>query len=396
MFYLGIDIAKTNHVASLIDNKGNQLGKYIKFTNSKQGYEKLFSSVSEFVSDYTELLVSMEATGHYWLSLYSQLEEDNFNVSVFNPIQIKSFRESFTIRKKKNDNLDSLVIAHYIRTFGPNSSFLEIDDLLSLKQLTRFRSSLVSNTSSCKIRVVTLLDKVFPEYESVFSDTFGQSSMQILLNYNTPSDILNLNTKKLSKILSSTSRGRFGIDKALQIKEIAKNSFGIKIMKDATSFEIKQLVNQIIFIEEQIVELEKEIQLLYQKFNSHLLSIPGIGKTLAPIILSEIGDIKKFSTPNKLIAFAGCDPTENQSGNSSSSNEKTSKRGSTHLRYALHTASLSAIKYYEPFRTYYDKKRAQGKHHNVALAGISRKLINIIFAVLSENRPFFKEKQNKH
>lgn len=328
--------------------------------------------------------------GHYWLSLFSKLEDDNFNVSVFNPIQIKSFRESFTIRKKKNDIIDSLVIAHFVRTFGPNSSLLETDELMSLKQLTRFRSSLVQNISSCKVKVIGLLDKIFPEYSKIFSDTFGQASIQILLNCNTPSDILNFNTRKLSNLLSTASRGRFGKEKVLEIKDIAKNSFGIKFMKDATSFEIKQLVNQIIFIEGQIDDLQKQIEPLFEKFNTHLLSIPGIGKTLAPIILAEIGDIEKFSTPNKLVAFAGCDPSENQSGNSASTNEKTSKRGSPHLRHALHTAALVAVNNYEPFKKYYDKKKAEGKHHNVALSSISRKLLLIIYSVLKEDREFKK------
>lgn len=304
MFYLGIDIAKTNHVASLIDLDGNTLGKCIKFTNSKEGYEKLITSVKEFAKDNCEVLVGMEATGHYWLSLFSALEDDCFNVSVFNPIQIKSFRESFTIRKKKNDVIDSLIIAHFVRTFGANSSKLETDDFMSLKQYTRYRSSLVQNTSSCKTKVIGLLDKVFPEYSKIFSDTFGQASRQILLNCTTPSDILNFSTTKLSNLLSDASKGRFKKDKILEIKEIAKNSFGIKIMKDATSFEIKQLVNQIIFIEKQIVELEKEILSLFNNFNTHLLSIPGYGKTIAPVVLAEIGDINRFSTPNKLIAFA--------------------------------------------------------------------------------------------
>lgn len=304
MFYLGIDIAKTNHVASLIDLEGNTLGKCIKFTNSKEGYDKLVSSVKEFVTDNCEVLVGMEATGHYWLSLFSALENDCFNVSVFNPIQIKSFRESFTIRKKKNDVIDSLIIAHFIRTFGSNSSSIGTDEFMSLKQLTRYRSSLVQNISSCKVKVIGLLDKVFPEYSKIFSDTFGQASKQILINCNTPSDILNFNTKKLSNMLSNASNGRFKKDKVLEIKEIAKISFGIKIMKDATSFEIKQLVNQIIFIEKQIEDLEKEILPLFNNFNTHLLSIPGYGKTIAPIVLAEIGDINRFSTPNKLIAFA--------------------------------------------------------------------------------------------
>lgn len=390
MFYLGIDIAKTNHVASLIDSEGNTLGKSIKFTNSKEGYEKLISSIHEFVQDNCQVLVGMEATGHYWLSLFSALEDDCFNMSVFNPIQIKSFRESFTIRKKKNDLIDSLIIAHFVRTFGSNSSSLETDDFMSLKQLTRYRSSLVQNTSSLKVKIIGLLDKVFPEYSTLFSDVFGQASKQILLNCNTPNDILNFNTKKLSNMLSQASNGRFKTDKVLQIKALAKNSFGIKIMKDATSFEIKQLVNQIIFIEEQIKDLDKEIEPLFNKFDTHLLTIPGIGKALAPIILAEIGDINKFPTPNKLVAFAGCDPTENQSGNSNSTNEKTSKRGSPYLRHALHTAALVATNNDEALKAYYDKKKSEGKHHNVALASISRKLLLIIYAVLKENRDYHK------
>lgn len=390
MFYLGIDIAKTNHVASLIDSEGNTLGKPIKFTNSKEGYEKLISSIHEFVKDNCQVLVGMEATGHYWLSLFSALEDDCFNMSVFNPIQIKSFRESFTIRKKKNDLIDSLIIAHFVRTFGSNSSSLETDDFMSLKQLTRYRSSLVQNTSSLKVKIIGLLDKVFPEYSTLFSDVFGQASKQILLNCNTPNDILNFNTKKLSNMLSQASNGRFKKDKVLEIKALAKNSFGIKIMKGATSFEIKQLVNQIIFIEEQIKDLDKEIEPLFNKFNTHLLTIPGIGKTLAPIILAEIGDINKFSTPNKLVAFAGCDPTENQSGNSNSTNEKTSKRGSPYLRHALHTAALVATNNDDILKAYYDKKKSEGKHHNVALASISRKLLLIIYAVLKENRDYHK------
>lgn len=273
MYYLGIDIAKTNHVASLIDNDGNILGKPIKFKNTAEGYKILLDSIHEYVNDNCEVLVGMEATGHYWLSLYSALEDDCFNLSVFNPIQIKSFRESFTIRKKKNDCIDSVIIAHFLRTFGSINTAVEIDSLMSLKQLTRYCSNLVSETSKLKTQVIGLLDKVFPEYSSIFSDTFGEASKQLLLNCNTPEDILDFNTTKLSKILSKASRGRFNTDKVKSIKAIAKNSFGIKIMKDATSFTIKQIVNQIIFIEQQIKNLDVELNKLYSKFNTHLTTI---------------------------------------------------------------------------------------------------------------------------
>ena len=153
---------------------------------------------------------------------------------------------------------------------------------------------------------------------------------------------------------------------------------------------VKQLINQIIFLENQIDEVSKEIKELYDKLDSHLLSVPGVGVHLAPVILAEIGNINNFDKPSKLIAFAGTDPSENQSGNKLSSNEKTSKRGSPYLRHAIYTASLVAISNEPELRAYYDKKISEGKHHFVALAGISRKLLTIIYYILKEDRDYIR------
>ena len=314
----------------------------------------------------------MEATGHYWLSLYSALTDNNFNVSVYNPYQIKSYRGAYNNRKQKNDIIDSIIIADYLRVFGSKESKFPEEKLLSLKQLTRFRANIVANVSSLKVQVIGLLDKVFPEYKKLFCDTFGNTSKQLLLNCPTPDDIINISTTKLANLLSKNSKGRFNKDTALHIKEVAKSSFGIKFTTDACSFEIKQLINQIVFLE------------------SHLLSVPGIGDNLAPIILAEIGDINNFDKPSKLIAFAGTDPSENQSGNKLSSNDKTSKRGSPYLRHAIYTASLVAISNEPELRAYYDKKISEGKHHFVALAGISRKLLTIIYYILKEDRDYIR------
>lgn len=388
MYYLGIDIAKTNHVASLLDEKGNVIIRAIKFTNSKEGFHKLLDTIQTRLGDLNNITVSMEATGHYWLSLYSALINNDFQVFVFNPFQIKSYRSAYNNRKQKNDIIDSIIIADYLRVFGQNYSSLPEEDLLSLKQLTRFRSDIVDNIASLKTQVIGILDKVFPEYSKFFCDTFGSTSKQLLLNCPTPEDILNISTTKLSNILSKNSKGRFDKDTALKIKNIAKSSFGIKFTSNACSFEIKQLINQIIFLEQQVIEVDAEIKIIYDKLDSHLLSVPGIGKTLAPIIFAEIGDINKFDKPSKLIAFAGIDPSENQSGNKVSSNEQTSKRGSPYLRHALFTAALVAIKNVPVLRAYYDKKISEGKHHFVALTGISRKLLTIIYFILKEDRDY--------
>lgn len=386
MFYLGIDIAKVNHVASLISEDGSILVKAIKFTNSNEGLQKLIDSISDY--DQSQIYCAMEATGTYWLSLFSALTDKGFNVSVFNPYQIKSFRGAYSNRKQKNDVIDSIIIANFLSFNGIQQTCLPNDDLLALKNLTRYRSNLVDNISKVKIQIKGILNKVFPEYSDVFSDTFGEASKQILLNCPTPSEVANFNTRRLANLIKKASKGRHGTETVRKVKDLAKNSFGIKFTGDACSFEIKQLVNQIIFLENQVDELNLKIKELYSKLDNHLESIPGIGKTIAPVILAEIGDISNFSTPSKLTAFAGIDPSENQSGNKKSTDEKTSKRGSPYLRHAIYQAAFIASNNDPVMHDYYVKKRSEGKHHYVALAGIERKLLGIIFHVLKENRDY--------
>ncbi|MFV0520064.1 MAG: IS110 family transposase [Lachnospirales bacterium] len=389
MYFLGIDIAKTNHVASLIDINGETIISTIKFTNDTNGYQKLLLAIKDYSNDKDNLYIAMEATGIYWLSLFSNLKEDEFNVSAFNPFQIKTFRSAVTNRKQKTDSIDSVIIAQYIRTFGANENVSLDEKYGSLKRLTRHRSDIINNVSATKTRLIGILDVVFPEYSSVFSDIFCKSSLAILEKASSPKEIAKLQDRTLLSIISTNSKGRLGIETVQKLKELAKNSFGSKVLGKATTFEVKQLLQQLVFFDSLLKELDEEIDSYYNEFNCHLTSIPGIGKTLAPIILAEIGDISNFSKPNKLVAFAGSDPSVNQSGNKSSANEKISKRGSPYLRHAIYTASFVAISNDETLRAYYDKKKSEGKHHYVALNAISRKLLTIIWCVLSENRPYY-------
>lgn len=154
------------------------------------------------------------------------------------------------------------------------------ENIIALRQLSRYRLALVDSCSACKRRVIALLDQVFPEYQKFFSDVFGASLKEILLKCPTPEDILAISTKKLSKTLKETSNGRFGLNKAENLKSVAENSFGVSFAKDAFSFQIKQLMEQIIFIETQIEELEKQISNLLSKTNQVITTISGIGETL--------------------------------------------------------------------------------------------------------------------
>ena len=306
MFYCGIDIAKYKHEATVIDETGTALLDSISFANSKEGCEKLLRLFSRLDISREDLLVGMEATGHYWLSVYGYLLEQDFEVKVINPIQSEAFRKMY-IRQTKNDRRDSFIIAQIMRFGQFSATNLSEEAIVALRQLSRYRLALVDACGDCKRRVIALLDQVFPEYDALFSDTFGVTSKEVLSQYPTPEDLLTVSTRKLTNLLEKASHGRFSREKAEQMKVAAANSFGVSFARNAFSFQIRQLIEQLEFLEGQIAELEEQLASLLKQTGSYITTIPGIGDTLGAIILGEIGDIHRFDAPNKLVAFAGLD-----------------------------------------------------------------------------------------
>lgn len=251
--------------------------------------------------------------------------------------------------------------------------------------LSQYRLALVDCCGDCKRQVIGLLDQVFPEYDKLFSDTFGVTSQELLSKYPTPEDMLTVSTRKLTNLLNKSSKGRFDQDKAKQLKAAASNSFGITFAKDPFSFQIKQLMEQITFLGKQIKELEQQISILLEQTNQFITSIPGIGNTLGAIILSEIGDIKRFEKPSKLVAFAGLDVKVSQSGEFTGTKQKISKRRSPYLRRAIWLVASRATFCDSTLSAHYQSLRTRGKHHLTAVGAVARKLCNIIFAILRDN-----------
>ena len=387
MFYCGIDIAKYKHEATVIDETGMALLDSISFPNSKEGCEKLLALFQRLDISKDDLLIGMEATGHYWLSVYGYLLEQGFEVKVINPIQSEAFRKMY-IRQTKNDRKDSFMIAQIMRFGQFSATNLAEEVIVAMRQLSRYRLALVDACGDCKRRIIALLDQVFPEYGALFSDTFGVTSKEVLSRYPTPEDLLSVSAGKLSRLLEKASHGRFGREKAEQLKAAAGSSFGVSFAKDAFSFQIRQLIEQLEFLERQIAELEERISSLLKQTGSYITTIPGIGDILGAIILGEIGDIHRFDAPNKLVAFAGLDVRVTQSGEFTGTRQKISKRGSPYLRRTIWLAASRAA-FCDPILSeYYQSLRARGKHHLTAIGAVSRKLCNIIFAILSENRPY--------
>lgn len=388
MLYLGIDIAKNNHVASLLDDNAKPLFKAFSFPNTIDGANSLLDKLSAFINTTADVEIGMEATGHYWLSIYSFLIENGYTVHVVNPIQTDGWRKGTEIRKRKTDLIDSVLIAELIRYGNFVETSLADEDTMSLRNLSRFRNYLISSISDLKRKVICVLDQVFPEYQTVFSNIFGKTSKELLAHFQTADDFENITADQLNKVLENVTFKGFLKNKITHISELAANSFGLKFCRDSFSLQLKLLIEQIKFIEAQVSDVEDEISAILDKINSPITTIPGIGSVTAAVILGEIGDISRFSNASKLAAYAGIDASVSQSGEYQSSSNKMSKRGSPYLRKALFNAALIAAFHDPVFSAFYQKKRSEGKHHLTAIGAVARKLCNTIFAVLKYNTPY--------
>lgn len=387
MLYMGIDIGKNQHEAGIINAEGKHLGQSLRFSNDAEGYARLLRFVETKRPPDEEFRIGMEATGHYWLALYSFLHAQAFDVAVINPIQSDSLR-NFHIRQTKTDSVDSFLIAEVLR-FGQYSPTLLADEnLIALRQLARFREGMVDMCADYKRQVVALLDQVFPEYEKLFSDVFGESSKTFLKTCGTPEQCLEINTRTLSTLLKKASRGRFGTAKAQELKSAARTSCGVRMATETFAFQLQILIQQIEFTEKQVDQIDRQIAEQLVKVNTVVLTIPGVGPATGATIVGEIGDISRFDGPKKLVAFAGIDPTVMQSGNFSGTHNRLSKRGSPYLRRAIWMAAVVASRTDPVFKAFYDKKRSEGKAHGTAIGAVARKLTHTIYAVLSANRPY--------
>ncbi len=381
-YYIGVDVAKETNFASVLSSDTSVVIKPFDFSNDVLGFEYFINIIDKFQN----AIVTMESTSNYHCNLFAYLKAFNIDVAVINPILVDNNRRN-NIRKVKNDKVDSTLIAKTAIMNNIKPSHFDNELLEELKSVTRFKRSYVDKRSETKVKLDNLLNVVFPEYKKQFSDLYGKASIAVLKHYPTTSRLMRAHVSKLTSILQENSKGRFGRDKALKLIDLAKNSAASKSSK---SYEllVTTCITDIQNQNDLIDDLDKEIKHLMNQIDSYITSIPGIGVTLGAEIIAEIGDISNFASPSKIVAYAGLDASVNKSGNFTASKNSISKRGSSALRYAIYTATQVSVQNDPDLNEYYNKLRTKGKPHKVAIVACCRKLINRIYIILKNNRPY--------
>ncbi|MCA1554288.1 MAG: IS110 family transposase [Chloroflexi bacterium] len=383
-YWAGIDIAKREHQLLILDETGQPVGRVQRISNNRSGFESCVQTLQ--VLDDT-VQVALEATGQYWLALYDHLTRAGFTVHVFNPIQIHAYRQT-GVRRTKTDRRDAFWIADFLRIGGSPSGTMPLAQVLQLRELARFRFNLVDQIADNKRKVLSVLDRIFPEYERLFSDVFLLSSRRLLQRAVTPDEIAAFDLSELTELLRTHSHGRLAEDQAQAIIQAAQDSIGVSFLADAAQLEISCLLAQIEFWQVQVEQVDTALARLMAQLSQHLTSIIGIGPVSAATLLGEIGNVQRFPTLEKLVGYAGIDATTYQTGQFSASQQHMSKRGSPYLRRALWMAASVARMHDPDLKAYYERKRAQGKHHNTIIGALCRKLLARIYVVLKEQRPY--------
>ena len=375
--YIGIDIAKYKHDFCIISSTGEVIVQNNSFENNKKGFQLFFSYLKPY--NKADVQILFESTAHYSMNLELELIDQGYSFMKMNGLIIKQFFKAQTLRKTKTDKADAFALTHYLmaNTYKPNSNRLY--HIYSLKSLCRTRDRLVKERSKFKVYITNELDKSFPEIKKFFDNKISITLLYILEKYKNKNKIALM---KDYDSIRKVSAANFSFTRFLLLKQLAKESIGHPT--ETSDFLIESYVKSINCLSEQIDSIEKQIIEAVRKLDTHILSIPGIAEISAGSIIAEFGDIKNFESPEKMLAFAGLEPSIRQSGTLSTEGHMV-KHGSGYLRNTIMRVVNSLVMHDQVFNDYYNKKRDEGKHHLVAQSHVAKKLIRIIYTLETKN-----------
>ena len=384
---VGIDVAKDKHDCFILNSEGEVLADVFTISNNMDGFHTLLDKIRERTTPQDKIRVGLEATGHYSYNILGFLLDNGLATYVLNPLRTNLYRKSLSLRKTKTDRVDARTIAAMLLSdvgLKPYTDTAYHNE--ELKSLTRYRFDKVKERAKLKSSVSRLVCILFPELEKLVPTLHMVSVYALLEEFPGANQIAKVHLTRLKSLLSDTSKGRYGRDMAVEIRDAARSSIGSRM--PAKSLELQHTIRLIRELDAEIKEVEAEIQTIMDEIHSPITTIPGIGYRMGAMILAEVGDFSRFDSPDKLLAYAGLSPSTYQSGQLKNCYPHMEKRGSRYLRYAIYNAAKYVCLWDPTFASYLAKKRSEGKHYNVAISHAAKKLVRLIFALEKSGQPY--------
>jgi transposase len=387
MVSVGIDVAKDKHDCFIQNSEGEVLADVFTIPNTLDGFNTLLQRIQDCTAATDKIKVGLEATGHYSYNILGFLLNNGLTTYVLNPLHTNLYRKSLSLRKTKTDRVDARMIAAMLLSdvgLKPYTDTVYHNE--ELKSLTRYRFDKVKERAQLKQSVSRLVCILFPELEQLVPTLHMASIYALLEEFPGAKQISKAHLTRLKTLLNQASRGRYGRDMAVRIRDAAKGSIGARM--PAKSLELQHTIRLIRELDTEIKDIESAIQDIMDELHSPITTIPGMGVRMGAMILAEVGDFSRFESPDKLLAYAGLSPSTYQSGQLKNCYAHMEKRGSRYLRYAIFNATKYVCLWDPTFAAYLAKKRAEGKHYNVAISHAAKKLVRLIFALEKSGQPY--------
>ena len=389
MIYVGIDVAKDKHDCFITNSDGEVLFKAFTIANNLTGFTELYQKIESVMEDVSKVKVGLEATGHYSYNLLGYLIDKGLPTYAINPLHTNLYRKSLSLRQTKTDKVDARTIASMLMSDVNLKSYSDTSyHNEELKSLTRYRFDKVKERAKLKSSVSRLVCILFPELEKLVPTLHMASVYALLSEFPGAKQVANVHLTRLTNLLTKASKGRYGKETAITFRDAARTSIGSNM--PAKSLELQHTIKLIRELTSEIDEIENEIKIIMDEIHSPILSIPGINYRMGAMIIAEIGDFNRFDSPDKILAYAGFSPSTYQSGQLDGAYSHMEKRGSRYLRYALYNAAKYVCHWDSTFAEYLAKKRAEGKHYNVAISHAIKKLVRVIYHLEKTNQQYIK------
>lgn len=383
MRFAGVDIASETHVVALVDEEGKVLVKPTAFTEDAAGYEKLFEQLGASA----ELLVAMEATGHYWKNLFAALAARGFSVALLNPLRTHRFAEE-DLQRTKTDAIDASGIARFAAQKRPTPTRLPDPATEELRELVRLRERLLQDFGDRVRQLHRLVDLGFPEFTRYVKGLDSELATAILHDYPTAAAFRGVSASPLAA-LRYDGRHKVGAELAGLLIAAAKHSVGHH-HGEAYRVQVRYACEDLDILRRRLRQLDRDIEgtLGAHEVGTLLTSIDGIGPNTAARLIAELGDPAEFRAPGALAAYVGVIPALSQSGKRKNTRAATTTIGNARLRAALWMPTLTAVRKNPWLRAHYRRLLARGKLPKVALVACMHKLLLAVYSVAKHRRPF--------
>lgn len=384
---VGVDTGKCRHQAAAYDPDAERIVGQVGFTVDRAGFDQFRRFLEGLGPVPGQIVIGLEATGHYHLTLVEYLADLGYHVALLNPLQAAQFRRSQG-KRAKTDRLDAQALARFLVARAPRPQPVRSPTLVALRELTRFRADLVDQRTAVLHQLIGAVDLSFPELPRLLHDLRGRTGLTLLAQYPTASAIAAADPQRLTELLHDASRGHFGSARVARLMDTARTSVALRQAAEVVALKIRSLVRQVTMLDQEIADLELVIAEHFSQLGYRPADFPAGGIVTLATLVAEAGPVDRYPTAKHLVAYFGWCPVDRQSGSYKDPHPRLSQAGNRYVRRILWMLAIHVISRPGPYQEYFQRRTAIGKRKMDSIVAVGRKLLTTIYAILKTGRPY--------